>query len=79
MRRGRWVISLLNFQRDLPPIPVEGIAVRVRIGAQIGARGPARVTLAPDGKALPFAFKDGVLSFTLPRLEVFAMVVVDPA
>jgi hypothetical protein len=72
---GRWVISLLNFQRDLPPIPVEGIAVRARIGS----KKPGRVMLATDGKPLAFAFKDGVLSFTLPRLEVFAMVVVDPS
>ncbi len=72
---GRWVISLLNFQRDLPPIPVEGITVRARIGA----RKPARVMLAADGKPLAFTFGDGVLSFTLPRLEVFAMVVVEPA
>ena len=35
--------------------------------------------LAADGKPLAFSFGDGVLSFTLPRLEVFAMVVVEPA
>jgi hypothetical protein len=71
---GRWLVTLLNFQRDLPPVPVEGIAVRLRFGP----KKPAKVALAPEGAALPFTHKAGVLSFILPRLEVFAMVVVDP-
>lgn len=72
---GRWLVNLLNFQRDLPPIPVEGIAVRVRCGP----KRPAKVRLAPEGKALPFSHAGGVLSFVLPRLELFAMAVVEPA
>lgn len=66
---NRYIISLLNFQVDLPNIPVEGIQVRVN------AEGitPKRLLVLPEEKALEFVIRDGYVAFSAPRLETFAM------
>jgi hypothetical protein len=71
----RFIVSLINFQKDLPNIPVDGIRVKVRLDG----RTPQRVALLPDGATRPFAVRDGYLEFTAPRLETFAMFAVEYA
>src|SRR5439155_3133387 len=69
----RMVASFVNYQHDLPVVPVDDVAFSIR--APDGKRFTA-LTLAPDGAALPFELAgDGMLTATLPRLEEFAMVV----
>ncbi|MBM3293479.1 MAG: hypothetical protein FJY82_03025 [Candidatus Aminicenantes bacterium] len=43
----------------------------------IPAIGPLGVTLSPEGTALDWTWADGKLRFTLPRLEIHAVAVVD--
>ncbi len=66
--RGRYVLSLVNFQRDLPNLPVDGIQVRLRVPHRI-----RRVRRLPDGNALRSRSTQGVVEFTAPRLHTLAM------
>jgi hypothetical protein len=67
--RQRYLLSLVNFQKDLPNLPVEGIRVRLRLGP-----GRVREVLhLPKGKGIPFRERVGVVTFTAPRLETLAM------
>ena len=38
---------------------------------------PIRVYLAPEGEEVPFAYENGVLSYTVPKLACHAMAVID--
>jgi hypothetical protein len=67
--RHRYLVSLVNFQKDLPNIPIEGITVRMRPGGQkLG-----RVVRLPDGPEIPQNVSDGVVSFPAGRLETLAV------
>ena len=67
--RHRYVVSLVNFQKDLPNIPVEGIEVRVRLPRE----SIDRVTRLPDGDTIEHTTSDGVVAFRAPRLDTLAM------
>ncbi len=67
--RRRFIITLLNFQKELPNIPVEGARVRVRLDSKI----PRRLTLLPAGQPLPYEVRDGYVEFVAPRVETFLM------
>jgi len=71
--RARYLLSLVNFQKELPNIPVEGIAVRLRTGG----RRVTRVAHLPSETKIAFTFEGGIASFVAPRLETFAMIAVD--
>ncbi|MBM3999279.1 MAG: hypothetical protein FJ297_07030 [Planctomycetes bacterium] len=66
--RKRYVLSLVNFQKDLPNIPIDGIEARVRLGETITA-----VTSIPDGRILRMARKSDETVFGLPRLGTLAV------
>ena len=66
--RRRHVLGLLNFQHDLPNLPVDGIEVRVRLG-----RAVRRVRQLATGKVIPHRVQRGVLRFKAPRLHTLAM------
>jgi hypothetical protein len=70
---GRLIVCLLNFQKDLPNIPVHDIKVRVRTDG----RQARRVSLLPAGKEVPFTARAGRIEFTVPELETFHMLAVD--
>lgn len=67
--RRRYVLSLVNFQKDLPNLPVSGIRVRVRLP---GRRVRAVVSL-PGGRPIRPARTGGGVAFTAPRLQTLAM------
>jgi hypothetical protein len=67
--RGRFVVNLINLQKELPNIPVEGIRVRIRLNG----RFPERLLLLPEERAIPYAAENGCVAFTAPRLETYAM------
>ncbi|MFC1713992.1 beta-galactosidase trimerization domain-containing protein [Candidatus Poribacteria bacterium] len=71
--KHRFIISLINFQRELPNIPVDGIKVRIRLDG----RTPKRLLVLPEEKELTHEIKDGYLQFIAPRLETLCMFALD--
>lgn len=71
--RRRFLVNLLNFQAELPNIPVLDIEVKIRLDGK-KARG---VMELPEENALPFKQADGYVIFIVPRLETFVMAAVD--
>jgi hypothetical protein len=71
--RHRYLLSLVNFQKDLPNLPVDDISVRLRLGND-KMRG---VTLLPAGRIVEFKEREEVVSFIAPRLKTLAMFAVD--
>ncbi len=71
----RLVVSLVNFPRELPPVPVHDLVVTVR-AVGTGARG---VTAVPAGTALAFTTGKDSVTFTIPVLGTFAMAAVELA
>jgi hypothetical protein len=66
--RHRYVVCLVNFQKDLPNIPVDGVKLRLRLKDR-----PHHVTILPSGRPLKHRIDDDTLSFPTPRLETLAM------
>ena len=71
--RGRFVLNVINYQRELPNIPIHDLTVRVRLDGRI----PTAVSLLPDGTALGFRVADDHVELTVPVLQDFAMVEID--
>ncbi len=68
----RYTLRVLNFQDQLPNIPVAEIGFRLRWTDP----APKRFDLLPEGTPLAYELRDGYVSFRLPLLETFAMVTV---
>jgi len=66
--RNRYRLSLVNFQKDLPNIPVTEIPVRLSLPERV-----VRVVQVPDGRTIEHTEVDGLVRFTVPRLETLAM------
>ena len=66
----RLLITVLNHQADLPPIPVSG----VRIGVRLDGRYPRGLVRFPEGTDIPFAERDGYAEFEAPRIETLLMI-----
>ena len=71
--KGRFLVSLANFQQELPNIPVEGVRVRLRLGG----RRARRLLNLPAETELPFEQRGDSVEFVAPRLETLAMFAVD--
>ena len=71
--KRRFIVNLVNFQKELPNIPVEGIRVRIRLED----KNPRELLLLPEEKVLDYEMRDGFLEFVAPRLETFAMFALD--
>jgi hypothetical protein len=67
--KRRFILHLLNYQQDLPNIPLRGVDVRVRVGD----RRIAAVYVLPGEEAVPFAQDKETVAFSLPVLENYAM------
>lgn len=67
--RHRYLLSLVNFQKDLPNIPIEGITLRMRTPQQ----KLRRVVRLPEEKIVEHSMRDGVATFSAGRLETLAM------
>jgi hypothetical protein len=66
--RGRYVLSLVNFQKELPNIPVEGIEVRLRLPQSL-----KKVVLLPGGQQVPHQVEGEVARLVVPRLETLVV------
>ncbi|MGE5224383.1 MAG: beta-galactosidase trimerization domain-containing protein [Omnitrophica WOR_2 bacterium] len=64
----RYILSLVNFQKELPNIPVEGIHIRLEGIEQIH-----QVKLLPANEPVAFHPLDGAVDFSVPCLETFRM------
>jgi hypothetical protein len=64
----RYRLSLVNFQKDLPNIPVENIPIRLRLPTRV-----LRVIQLPGDRTIPHTDKEGIVRFTMPRLDTLAM------
>lgn len=71
--KKRLLINCVNFQEQLPNIPVDGIAMKVRLGG----RKPRQLLLLPDERKIPYRVVGDMLEFTVPRLETFRMLALD--
>lgn len=68
----RYILSLVNFQKDLPNIPVDGIHIHLKVFEQ-----PHLVQLLPGKDPVVFQNKDGAIDFTVPCLETFRMLAIE--
>jgi hypothetical protein len=66
--RHRYRLSLVNFQKDLPNIPVLEVPIRLRLPEKV-----VHVVELPGGRDVQHAEKDGVVRFTVRRLETLAV------
>lgn len=73
--RGRYLLSLVNFQHELPNIPVDGIQVRLRLGD----RQVKRIVQLPGGQAINHRVQGDTVVLTVLRLETLAMLAVEVA
>ncbi len=71
--RRRYLIHLLNFQKDLPNLPVEGVKARVRRGNW----EPNRLLVVPEQQLLSFKVNEDWVEFIVPRLETFLLLELD--
>jgi len=72
---NRLVFAFLNYQEQLPPIPIANISVRLHL--PVSNPLPA-VTIAPERKELhTVRLDDDSIEFVLDRLDTFSMVVVE--
>jgi hypothetical protein len=72
--QGGYLVNFLNFQGELPNLPVRDILVRIK--GQNNLNG-VDVTLVPSNEAIHFKANGDTLEFTLPLLETFPMVKID--
>ncbi len=71
--RGRYLLSLLNAQKDLPNIPVRDIEIRLRLPGPV-----RRIEALPSGRVVDHRTERGRTTFIVPRLDtlaVFAVIV----
>jgi hypothetical protein len=66
--RHRYRLSLVNFQKDLPNIPIAEIPVRLRLPEKV-----LRIVALPGDRPITHKEADRVVGFVVPRLETLAM------
>jgi hypothetical protein len=71
--RKRYVLSAVNFQEELPNIPVDG----VRVSLQLPGVSPKRVVQLPDGDELPMTIEDGRVLVSLPTIGTLVMIAIE--
>jgi len=71
--RNRAVLALVNFQKELPNIPINGINVVLRPG-----RTTSRIVQLPSGTEMKRSLReDGTVSFASPKLETLQMFAIE--
>ena len=68
--RKRGILNILNYQEELPNLPIHDLRIRVNAAA----RTPTAVNILPTRETLEFSRKGDFVEFVLPRLQDFAMV-----
>jgi hypothetical protein len=70
--RSRYILSLVNFQEELPNIPVSDVRIRLRLPAKVGT-----VRVLPSGQELKVERNADVVSFVAPRLATLSMFAIE--
>ncbi|MHB9034962.1 MAG: hypothetical protein ACYC6L_18175, partial [Anaerolineae bacterium] len=70
--RNRYLVSLVNFQKEMPNIPITGIKVRLQVNQRIN-----RLAMLPNEESWPYEAAGGWVTFELPTLETLGMFAVD--
>ena len=73
--RGRSVLTAVNFQKELPNVPVENVTVAVDLG-QYRAK---RVLQLPKSNEVPSELAGTRIRFTLPTIDTLCMVALEHA
>lgn len=71
--KKRYIINLINFQKELPNIPVNDIKVCVKLDH----RKVKKLLKLPSGKVLKYKIKKEYIEFNTGRLETFLMFALD--
>ena len=66
--RHRHVLSLLNFQRELPNLPIAGIRVKLKLDDPIAA-----IKEIPSGRVIKHTQAEGAIELETPRLQTLMM------
>lgn len=70
--RSRYILSLVNFQEELPNIPISDIRVRLRLPAKVGT-----IRILPSKQELKVERNADVVSFIAPRLATLSMFAIE--
>jgi hypothetical protein len=70
MDTGATLVAMVNYQKELPNVPVLGVKVKLEWTDQ----EPKRCVAVSTGAALAFTCAQGALSFEVPLLETIEMV-----
>ena len=65
----RLILSILNFQAELPGIPVHG----ARLALRLDGRRPMALWRVPDKSPVAFSQCEGYAEFEIPRIDTFLM------
>ncbi len=65
----RSIINAVNYQRELPNLPVRNIRLKIRLDG----RKPRKLSVLPDGSELEFAVCEDQVEVVLPELNTFMM------
>jgi hypothetical protein len=68
------VLSLVNFQHDLPNVPVDGIEVRLRLPRRVQS-----VHVLPSGRAVRLRRERDGVAFIAPRLNTLLRLAINHA
>lgn len=68
-KNKRYIVSLINEQELLPPVPVHDVTVSVRLDG----KKVVNAKLLPDGSELTIEVKDGYAVVKVPNLDIFHM------
>lgn len=67
--QSRWILNVLNFQREMPNIPVHDVEIEIHMQGKT----PGRLLLLPDESPVAYELKDDYVRFRIPRLDIFHM------
>lgn len=66
--RRRYLLSLVNFQQEMPNIPINGIRLHLRLPQQVKS-----IRLLPEGREIRFRQGRERVTFTAPKLHTLAL------
>jgi hypothetical protein len=70
--RHRYVLGLVNFPPNLPPVPISEVEVTLKLGEAVRS-----VRILPDGERLALRRDEKIVTFIVPRLETLALVAIE--
>jgi hypothetical protein len=69
----RLIMHVLNFQQELPNVPLHDLNLRIRLDG----RAPKRLVVLPSEEALPFSQVEGFVQLVIPRLDNYLMLMLE--